>query len=98
MVCSGAVRLGMERTGQARRGKAGKELLMTTTTPVRRMLRARPGDPKLCRCGLRRAFVVEMTRKQRNRWGLLQDVTRNLSYCSTHGRQYAAKFNLEVPS
>jgi transcription elongation factor Elf1 len=65
----------------------------------RTMRRVDPGDNRLCRsCGLRRAFVVESTYQKKNHYGLLVAATHKLAYCSTHGRQYAAKYKLEIPA
>lgn len=68
-------------------------------TPQRFLRRVDPGDEKLCRsCGLRRAFIVETTYEKKNRYGLLVKAVHALSYCSHHGRRYAAKYHLEIPA
>ena len=54
------------------------------------------GGAGMCRCGLRRAYEVTLKYKRKDRFGLLVEQTRLHSYCSTHGRIYAAKFNLTI--
>lgn len=64
----------------------------------KRTMRRAPPDRVECRCGLRRAFVVDLTCMRKNRFGLMEEQTRILSFCSQHGRRYAAKFGLDVPA
>lgn len=67
-------------------------------TPKRTLYRVRTDSPTApkCRCGLLRAYIAHITVKKPNRHGLLADVTMMRSFCTTHGKQYAAKHKLEV--
>jgi len=66
-------------------------------TPNRVIRRVHPGDQETCHnCGLRRAYVAAVTYERKNRFGLREPRTHNYSFCSVHGRMYAARFKLEV--
>jgi hypothetical protein len=49
-----------------------------------------------CHCGLLAAYIVRITFTTKNRFGLPHEVTALRSYCSTHGKLYAARHKLEV--
>jgi hypothetical protein len=61
------------------------------------MHRVEGGDTGMCHCGLRRAYVAFVTSVRKNRFGLFHPVTTQRSFCTQHGKSYAAQFNLEMP-
>jgi hypothetical protein len=61
------------------------------------MRRVESGDTGVCRCGLRRAYYALVTSARKNRFGLLCPVTTHRSFCTQHGKNYAAQFHLEMP-
>lgn len=62
----------------------------------RTIYRAPAGHPGRCRCGLRSAYFAIVIVEARNAHGLIVPTERVQSFCTTHGRAYAAKFRLTI--
>jgi hypothetical protein len=57
---------------------------------------AQAGHPGYCQCGLKSAYFAVIVCQVRNQHGLLVPRRQERSFCTTHGRAYAAKFHLYI--